>query len=171
MEQYYKIGKLAASTGLNGEVILEHSLGKKTALPGLKALFIENKKDNFLPYFIERATARNEHTIILKLEGIETVEQARKMTPKPAWLTEGDFKKHTAAGSPLSMLGFSLIDGSNDLGEIIEVIEQPHQVLCTILYKGNEALVPVHQDNLKNIDKKHRKVFVTIPDGLLDIYG
>ena len=63
-----------------------------------------------------------------------------------------------------------MIDGENDLGEIIEVIEQPHQVLCTILYNGKEAMIPVHQDNLIKLDKKNKKVFVELPEGLLDIY-
>ena len=169
--KYYKIGKLAASTGLNGDLILEHSLGKKTALPGLTAIFLENKADSFLPYFIEKLSVKNDTMVIVKLEGIDTVEKARKLTPKPAWFTEADFNRFSAAGSPISMLGYSLIDGDTDLGEIIEVIEQAQQVLCTIMYKGNEAMVPVHADNLKNIDKKHKKVFVTVPEGLLDIYA
>ena len=41
MSQYFKIGKFAASHGLLGELILQHSLGKKTTLKGLEALFIE----------------------------------------------------------------------------------------------------------------------------------
>jgi 16S rRNA processing protein RimM len=64
-----------------------------------------------------------------------------------------------------------MIDGETDLGEIIEVIEQPHQILCTILYNGNEALIPVHEASLIKIDKKNRKVYVDIPEGLLDIYA
>jgi 16S rRNA processing protein RimM len=51
------------------------------------------------------------------------------------------------------------------------VIEQPHQVLCTIIYKGNEALIPIHQDSLLKVDKKNKKVFVELPEGLLDIYA
>ena len=64
-----------------------------------------------------------------------------------------------------------MIDGEQDLGEIIEVIEQPHQVLCTIMYNGKEALIPVHEANLVKLDKKNKKVYVELPDGLLEIYG
>jgi len=51
------------------------------------------------------------------------------------------------------------------------VIEQPHQVLCTILYNGNEALIPVHEASLVKVDQKNKKVYVELPEGLLDIYG
>ena len=68
------------------------------------------------------------------------------------------------------MLGFHLINEEEDLGEIIEVIEQPHQILCAILLDGKEALIPIHGESLDKIDQKNRKVYVTLPDGLLDIY-
>jgi len=50
------------------------------------------------------------------------------------------------------------------------VIEQPHQLLCKISLKGNEALIPIHEEFLDKIDKKNRKIFVILPDGLLDVY-
>lgn len=170
MNQYFKIGRLAASTGLTGELILQHSLGKKTALKGLTAIFLEEKKDSFIPYFLQSARIRNENETVIKLEGIDIVEAARKLTPKEVWLAAEDFKKFAAKSSPIALLGFNIIDAENDLGEILEVIEQPHQVLCTILLNGKEALIPIHDDNLEKVDTKNRKVYVSLPDGLLDIY-
>lgn len=171
MPQYFKIGKFAASYGLLGELVLQHSLGKKTSLKGLEAIYIEESKDNFLPYFIEKTSIKSESETYIKLEGIDTKEIARKLTPKEAWLEESDFKKYVAKAAPIALLGYKMIDGDTDLGEIIEVIEQPHQVLCTIMYKGKEALVPIHEASLVKLDKKNKKVFVELPDGLLDIYG
>ena len=170
MSQYFKIGKLAASHGLKGDLILQHSLGKKTALKGLETIFLEQGQGNFMPYFISSATIKNDTEIFLKLEGIDTKESARKLTPKEVWLTEEDFKKTAAKSSPIAMLGFTMVNNGENLGEILEVIEQPHQILCAILLDGKEALIPVHEESLEKIDLKNRKVFVTLPDGLLDIY-
>ena len=171
MNQYFKIGKLAASFGLKGELIMQHSLGKKTALAGLETIFIEERKDNFMPYFVSTVTIKNEAEVYIKLEGIDNKEIARKLTPKEVWLTEEDFKTFAAASAPITMLGFHLInDDDEDLGEIIEVIEQPHQILCAIMLDGKEALIPIHQESLDKIDQINRKVYVTLPDGLLDIY-
>ena len=171
MSHYFKIGKLAASTGLKGDLVLQHSLGKKTSLKGLEVIFLEEKKDSFIPYFIQSAKIRNEQETVIKLEGVDIVEVARKLTPKEVWLTENDFKKFAAAASPIALLGFHIINEGKDLGEILEVIEQPHQVLCTIIFNGKEALIPVHEENLEKIDRKSRKVFLNLPDGLLEIYG
>ena len=171
MSQYFKIGKFAASHGLSGELVLVHNLGKKTALKDLETLFIEESKDNFMPYFITAATAKNDAEVYVLLEGIDNKELARKYTPKEVWMAAEDFNKFAAKSAPISMLGYDLMDGETNLGEIIEVIEQPHQILCAILYNGNEALIPVHEKNLVKMDQKNKKVYVEVPDGLLEIYG
>ncbi len=169
--QYFKIGKLAASHGLTGELILQHSLGKKTALNGLEALFIEQTKDNFLPYFIAATSIKSDTELYITLEGIDSKEIARKLTPKNVWLQEEDFKRFVAKAAPIALLGYELFDVEASLGNIIEVLEQPHQILVTILYNGNEALVPIHENNLIKMDVKNKKVYVEVPDGLLEIYG
>jgi len=170
MDNYFKIGKLAATFGLEGQLVLEHSLGKKTSLRGLENIFIEEKKDSFLPYFIESAKIKSEKEVYLKLEGISAKETARTLVKKEVWLQEMDFKKFAANAAPISLLGFMVIQGNEELGEVCEVIEQPHQVLCKIMINSKEALIPVHEDSLEKIDKKNRKLFVNLPEGLLDIY-
>jgi 16S rRNA processing protein RimM len=170
MPQYFKIGKLAASFGLRGELVLQHNLGKKTALKGLETIFIEEGKDNFMPYFIHAAKIKSHTEVFIKLEEIDTVEAARKLTPKEVWLTEEDFNTHAAKSASISLLGFMLVHDGDELGEITEVIEQPHQLLCTIILNGKEALIPVHEASLEKMDTKKRRLHVTLPDGLLDIY-
>ena len=170
MVNYFKIGKLVATYRLEGEIILQHSLGKKTSLKGLETLFIEEKKDSFIPYFIESAKIKSDTETYIKFEGISSKETAHKLVQKEIWLLENDFKKFAAGSAPISLLGYNIINEEEDLGEILEVIEQPHQVLCKILLNNKEALIPIHKEFLDKIDKKNRKVFVTLPDGLLEIY-
>ena len=170
MAQYFKIGKLAASHGLNGDLVLQHSLGKKTSLRGLETIFIETTKENFLPYFIKSTAIKNDEQVFIKLEGIDTKETARKLTPREVWLSEEDFTRFAAKAAPISLLGYTIIDKKEKIGEVIEVIEQPHQVLCTILYKGKEALIPIHEESLEKMDKKNKVLYVNLPDGLLEIY-
>ena len=149
---------------------MNHNLGKKTSLKNLEALFIEENEGAFLPYFIKSTRIKNDKEIYVQLEDIDSKEAAHKLIQSEIWLLEADFKKFASSAAPISLLGFTMVNENEELGEILEVIEQPHQVLCKILLNGNEALIPVHQDSLEKIDKKNRKVFVILPDGLLDIY-
>jgi 16S rRNA processing protein RimM len=170
MTNYCSIGRLVATFGLNGELILRHHLGKKTSLKGLETLFIEKQKDELLPYFIQSTKIKNSEELYIKVEGINSKEAARTLVQKQVWLPDEDFQKFAAKSSPISLLGFHIIHDNTDLGEILEVIEQPHQVLCRISLDGKEALIPVHQETLKKIDKKTKEVTVELPEGLLDIF-
>ena len=107
MDSYFKIGKLVATFGLDGQLVLEHNLGKKTSLKGLENIFLEENKDSFLPYFIETAKIKNDKEVYVKLEGISSKEKANHLIKKEVWLSEKDFKKFAANASPISLLGFT----------------------------------------------------------------
>ncbi|MCW3118100.1 MAG: rRNA processing protein RimM [Chitinophagaceae bacterium] len=170
MTEYFKIGKLVAASGLKGELILKHTLGKKTSLKGLQVIYIEEKKDSFLPWFIQSARIKNDEEVYLKLDGIDVRETAAKISQKEVWLTEIDFKKFAAKSAPISLLGYTIINYKEPLGEILEVIEQSHQVLCRLEIKGKEVLIPLNESFLRKISHTKKLVMVELPDGLLEIY-
>jgi 16S rRNA processing protein RimM len=168
--EYFKIGKFIAIHGLKGELLLKHSFGKKTSLKGLEALFMEERTGSFIPWFIHAARIKNEEEVFIKLEGIDTREAAIKFNQKEIWLPEADFKKFAAKSAPAGLLGYAIINEKENIGQILEVIEQPHQLLCRIDVKGKEALIPVNESTLQKIDHKKKQVIVSLPEGLLDIY-
>ena len=170
MIEYFKIGKFVAVHGLKGELVLKHELGKKTALKGLQAIFIEEKKDSFIPWFIQSATVKNESEIYLKLEGIDFREAAAKLSQREVWLNETDFKKFAAKSAPINLLGYTVINSTEPLGEILEVIEQPHQLLCRLEIKGKEVLIPLNESFLQKINHSKKQVIVELPEGLIEIY-
>ena len=170
MTDYFKIGKLVAAFGVNGQLILQHELGKKTALKDLQAIFIEEKKKSFLPWFITAAKIKSENEEYLSLEGVMTREDELKLVQKEVWLTEADFKKFAAKSAPASLLGYTIIDDGNELGTILEVIEQPHQIICRIEVQSKEVLIPLNEAFLEKVDHRKKQVLVTLPEGLLDIY-
>jgi len=170
MAEYFKLGKFVAVHGLKGELILKHELGKKSSLKGLKNIFIEEGKNSFIPWFIESATIKNEDHVYIKLEDINTPESAKKLSRRDAWIPEEIFKKLSARSSPVNLLGYIIVNNKKLLGEILEIIEQPHQLLCRIDIKGKEVLIPLHENSLGKVDHKKKHVIVELPEGLLDIY-
>jgi len=170
MTEYFKIGKFVSTFGLQGELVLKHNLGKKSSLKGLHAIFIEEKKESFIPWFVESTRIKNDDEIYIKLEGISIKEQANKLAQKQVWLPEADFKKFSAKSSPINLLGYEVVENEKVLGKIDEVIEQPHQLLCRIDMAGKEAYIPLHEETIVKIDKKKAQVIVELPEGLLEIY-
>jgi len=170
MAEYFKIGKIVAIYGVKGEVLLKHDLGKKTSLKGVQAIFIEDKKDSFFPWFIQSARIKSDTEVYLKLESIDTRETAMKLSQKEIWFNETDFKKFAAKSSPVSLLGYTIINNKEPLGEILEVIEQPHQLLCRLEVKGKEVLIPLNESFLQKINHTKKQVNVELPEGLIEIY-
>jgi 16S rRNA processing protein RimM len=170
MAEYYNIGKFAGAHGLHGELLLVHELGKKTSLKGLQALFVEEKKGSFIPWFIESTKIKSESEIYIKLEGLNSREAAIKLGQKKIWMPEADYKKFASKSSPAGLLGYTILNNKESLGEILEVIEQPHQLLCRLEIQGKEVLIPLHEGSLKKVNHSKKEVLVELPDGLLDIY-
>ncbi len=170
MNQLINIGKIVATFGVKGEVILKHGLGKKTNLKGVEVIFIEQVKGSTIPYFVQSSKAKTFDEMYVLLEGMTSKETAHKLISRPVWLQEQDFRKLAGKQSAIALIGYSLINEGTVVGNVDSVIEQPHQVLLSVNYKGKEALIPLHEDSLQKIDHTQKQVHVVLPDGLLDIY-
>jgi len=149
---------------------MEHHLGEEVCFDNIKALFIEEGQGRFIPYFLASAKSRKEGEMLILLEGIGTPEKARLLVRKKVWLPEQDVKQIASASAPIGWLGFDVYDGKKLLGEVLEVIEQPAQILLRLEINEKEVLVPLNESTLVRIDLKKQRIQVELPDGLLDIY-
>ncbi|MFB6457448.1 ribosome maturation factor RimM [Chitinophaga sp. Hz27] len=171
MSNYFSIGKMLSAHGLQGEILVRHSLGKRSTLKGVEAIFLEERKNSFIPHFIQHVTAKNAEQLYIKLEGIDTKEAAQKLLPGQIYLQEADFKNQAASSSPLALLGFTVEDEQyGTLGTVEEVIEMPMQVLIKVMIQGKEALLPVNEQSLVKVDKKNQVVHLQLPEGLVELY-
>jgi 16S rRNA processing protein RimM len=170
LNEYIHIGKLAATHGFKGEMVLKHVLGKKSDFKNVEAIFVEEPRDAYLPFFHEKSIAKNISETIIKLEGIDTKEAAMKFLQKKVWLQKNDFENLVSKTAPVNLIGFAVIENGKSLGLVEAVIEQRLQVLLQISIDNSEVLIPLHDETLKKIDRKKKEVHVTLPEGLLDIY-
>ncbi|MEY2586472.1 MAG: rRNA processing protein RimM [Bacteroidota bacterium] len=170
MEQYVVIGKFVSTFGVKGELILQHHLGEDVDPSSLKIFFLEELGGKFLPYFISSAKIKNEKELLVVLEGIDTPEKGKKLLKKQVWLPELEVKSQASASAPIGLLGFEVYDKKKLLGKVLEVIEQPMQILLRVDFNKKEVYVPLNESTLIKIDHKKEKINVELPEGLLDIY-
>ena len=168
--EYIHIGKIAATHGLQGEVVLKHVLGQKTNFKNASAIFIEKLKGEYLPYFHEISVIKNDSETIIKLEGIATKEAAAILLQKKVWLTKTDFDNLVSKVAPVNLIGFIVLNNNKRLAEVEVVIEQPLQVLLQLTMQNKEVLIPLNEQTLLKIDRKKKEIYVSLPDGLLEIY-
>jgi 16S rRNA processing protein RimM len=171
MEKSYRnIGRIVSAFGLKGEVIVLHNLGKKITVSKISVIFLEQKKDELLPYFVESIRKKVDGELYVKLEGIDSKETATKFIRREVWMKEEEVQTHTQKSNPIGWVGYHVIDQGKDLGPILEVIEQPHQVLCRLEMNGKEVLIPINEQTLVKVEHKLKSVLLTLPDGLLEVY-
>jgi 16S rRNA processing protein RimM len=171
MENSYRnIGKIVSGFGLKGEMIVQHHLGKKIVVSKIKVIFLEQKKEELLPYFVESARKKGDDELYLKLEGIDSKESASKYIRREVWMKEEEVQAHTPKTNPINWVGYQVLDQGRNLGAVLEVIEQPHQVLCRLEIDTREVLIPINEQTLDKIDHKARTLLLTLPDGLLEVY-
>jgi 16S rRNA processing protein RimM len=170
MDQLIKIGHLAAAHGIEGLLVLQHNLGRKSDLAGVEAFFVETQEGRFLPYFLSEVKARNASESLVRVEGITTREKALALLKKGVWLETPIAQRLANKSTPIALLGYVVVDQGKTLGPVLEVIEQPAQILLRLEIDGKEVLAPLHEGTLEGIDHRKRLIKLSLPEGLLDIY-
>ncbi len=172
MEQLIHIGKVVATFGLTGQVVITHVLSKKVTFKSQEAIFIEVTKGKPVPFFVESCVTKNTEELTLKLEDVSSRESAIRLISKNVWINESEFVKHVDKNAPIALIGYTIFDEENEkvLGTIAEMIEQPHQLLAKIYIDNKEVLIPLNESTLLEINRKKKEVLVDLPEGLLDVY-
>ena len=166
-----RVGKLVATHGLGGDLILTHITGKKGWLKAGDSLFVAIRKESYIPYFISKVKSANEEEAVLHFEETDSVEAARKLVGKEVYVQE-DVLAQSGQDSPLLWIGFEAIDEkAGSLGPIEDIYQTAQQWLATVRINGKEALLPLIEQTLKGVDIRKKQVFLTIPDGLLEVYA
>ncbi|MBS1615067.1 MAG: 16S rRNA processing protein RimM [Bacteroidetes bacterium] len=166
-----RIGKLVATHGVQGDLILTHITGKTGWLKAGDVLFVALRKGSHIPYFISKIKRDQEEEIILHLEDTDLPETAKMLVGKEVFVEE---KVLATIGqdSPLLWIGFEAIDEqAGSLGPVEDVYQTAQQWLATVHFRGKEALLPLIDQTLLKIDIPNRKLYLSIPEGLLEVYA
>jgi len=166
-ETCYKIGYVAKTHGLKGEVTLV--ITEAVDLSKIKSLFLEIR-DNLVPYFIGTLSDRGDKAFV-KFEDVNTLEQANVLkgcsiyiekAARPK-LKRGEFYDD-------EIIGFQVYDeNAQPLGVITEVVQSGANRLLTINYLGKEVLIPVNGPFITSINKSKKQIVVELPAGFLEI--
>lgn len=164
-----RIGKIAATHGLKGEVIVTHILNKKGWLNKNDVLFLELNKNSFIPFFVTGIKADREDECVIKLEDLETVEAAKKLIGKKVYMEEILLEKQNI-DSPLLWIGFNIIDKQmGEIGKINDVMQTAHQWLASVNYNDKEILIPLIQEMIVDLNIRNKYIRMDLPEGLLEV--
>ena len=169
-EDTFRIGSLLKTRGLKGEFQLYVDFD---GLADIKfdAVFID-VAGKLVPYFVKSIKYPQKNVGYLNLEDVDTIEKAAMLVKKDVYLPNTLMPEINEEEFTLMDLeGFIAIDEAHgELGEILEVMEYPQQLIAMVNYNGHEVLFPLNETIIKDIDIEGGEVYINLPEGLLDVY-
>lgn len=169
---YTFIGRLGTTHGLNGHLYIQHQLKGKQVFKKLAFLFIELKKDSFIPYQIEESQNIADQEAIIILDEVNNLEDAKKLVGKNVYIPNDLYQQLQPADIAMNFAGFKLYNAANEqlVGTITAILEYPGQLLAQLLIEDKEVLIPLVESQIQQINIAKKEMALFIPEGLLDVY-
>ncbi len=167
----FHLGKIAKLHGFKGEVSLLLDVTNPEDYSGLDAVFIDIN-NHLTPFFIDSIKLKNNGFAAVKLEGVNDEDSARAILRKEVYLPaqilpelEGiRFYDHEVEG-------FTVVDEvKGDIGILKQVIDLKVNPLLQIMKGGKEILIPLLDGLVNKVDRKNKKLHISAPEGLVDLY-
>ncbi len=166
-----RIGKIVAVHGLQGAVVMTHIADKPGWLKKDDVLYVELQKESRIPFFVHTVAEAHDGSYIVRLEDVTTVEDARKLIGKHIYVVS-DVLAGIVKDTPLLWIGFNLVDRHHGLlGPLEDVVQTGKQWLGKITFRGREALVPLVEQIIIEVNTKNRFIRMDLPEGLLEVYA
>ena len=165
-EDFVYYGKFLKPHGTKGEIGLEGD----SILLGDECDFVACDIDGILvPFFFETRRTKNNDTLIVKIERMESAEEVRFLTNREAYIPK-EWTEDSEALSWSFFRGFLAVDENlGELGEITDIDESTINTLFVIDNDGDEILIPAQEEFIIGIDQENREIIFNLPEGLVSL--
>lgn len=174
LDDCYQLGSIIKPHGLKGFVVAFLDVDDLEAYRKMKSVWLEMPPTpgKLTAFEVERVQPQTADRVLLKLRGIDTVEAAEPLRNANLYQTlaelpeleDDQFYFH-------DVIGYTVVDKElGELGTVETFYEMPQQDLMGMRYQGKEVLIPVVDDLVLHADEAERKLHVSLPEGLLDVY-
>ena len=166
---HVKIGTVVSKHGYKGDIKISLSSNNRDTFPDLKYLFID-LDGCFIPFMIENVRSFSKNVLIVKLKEIRSEDEVNEVIHKNIYVDSAEMESNIDSGFFYNnLINFEVITDSKKIGRIENINSRLPQPVFEIIYDSRKALIPIHEDLIKKIDKKNRIIYLDIPNGLLEI--
>ncbi|MDF2840515.1 MAG: rRNA processing protein RimM [Clostridia bacterium] len=167
MLEYLSIGQIVNTQGVRGEIKVYPLTDDASRFNKLKEVYVESKGE-MIKYQIE-STKHLKNTVILKLKGVDTMNDAEKL--RDLYLKVG---RWDAVRLPKDAFFICDIVDSEVydihgvlLGKLYDVLETGANDVYVVKTEGKDILIPALKQVVKEINLQTKKIIVDLPEGLV----
>lgn len=167
----FYLGTIVGKFSFKGEVLIKLDTDEPEFYLEEESIFVDLHR-NLIPFFIEKSNLQKGHLLRVKLEDIDSEDQAEELIDCKVYLPldrlpeldDDQFYYH-------DVIGFKMIDkGFGEIGLLKAVNDNVPQHLFIIDHQGKEVLVPVNDDLIEKVDKSAKCIYLDLPEGLVELY-
>lgn len=168
MEDFFRVGVIANTHGIRGEVKIFPTTDDVKRFDYLKEAYIDAGKEKIK---VEVSNVRYfKNLVIVKFKGIDNINDIERYKGKDLLVTrenalpleEGEYYLADIIGANV------YTEDGNLFGSLEDVIETGANLVYSVQHEGKEVLLPVIDDCVKEVNMEEKKVIVHIMKGLLD---
>lgn len=168
MQEYLEVGQIVNTNGLKGLLKINPFTDDITKFERLKTILVEHKKE-LLEFEIESVRYQKKQ-VLLKLKGIDTIEEAEKY--REDYLKINRNKEEKLPEDTYYIVDLIGLDIYTEGGELLGKLDDVFSTGSNDVYvvknsEGKQILLPAISDVIKNIDLEQKKIVVNLIEGLL----
>ena len=168
MDEYLEIGQIVNTNGLKGFLKVKPLTDDITRFEDLEKVYIQ--KGNELVEFIIQDVKYSKNMVLLKLEGIDDIDEAQKYRNFYIKINREDaVELEDNSYFIVDIIGSEVYTDENVfLGKVIDVFPTGSNDVYTVKAEdGKEILLPAIEDVIKEVDIKNKKIIVHLLEGLV----
>ena len=169
-EQCFRLGMVSKTQGYKGTLILHVDVDFPDTYKNMESVYVE-KQHKLVPFFIEHISILQKGFARVKFEDVDSEEDARALVRCGLFLPveslpeldKDQFYFH-------EVIGFLVNDKFlGDIGTVLDVIDIPGNPQLVVLHDQTEVFIPISNTFYRGIDKDKKIIFVSLPEGLIEV--
>ena len=169
-DQFFYLGHITKPFGYKGELTVFLDTDEPQKYADLRAVFLL-EGDEYIPYMIEKIEMRNGQNAVVKFLDVEG-DDAKSLVKMEMYLPISELPPLT--GNKFyyhEVIGFAVVDkAKGEIGHCKDFIDVSTQPIMQVDFDGTEILIPAVDDIFETVDRENRKLYISAPEGLIDIY-
>ncbi|PCJ95526.1 MAG: 16S rRNA processing protein RimM [Flavobacteriaceae bacterium] len=170
-EDCFYLGSVVSKYSFKGEVLVKLDADEPEIYENMESVFV-SVGNNLVPFFIEKCVLHKSSLLRIRFEEVTTEEDANRILKAKLYLPLKFLPK--LSGTKFyyhEVTGFAMEDSKHgNIGTITGVNDFTSQALFEVEKDDKQLLIPISDDIITKVDRENKTVFVTTPEGLVDLY-
>lgn len=170
-EDCFYLGKIVSKHSFKGEVLVKLDTDEPEIYENMESVFV-SLGNNLVPFFIEKCYLHKSNLLRIRFEDISSEADADRIIGSHLYLPLEFLPK--LSGNKFyyhEIIGFTVIDSQHgNIGIITGVNDSASQALFEVAKDDKELLIPVADSIIDKVDRANKTLYVTTPEGLVDLY-